>query len=123
MSGRPGRSGGANRKSIEEHVAAGTLRPARHLKPAPPQGAPVNPGDRRRVLAGLPALGRRVASGLLDEFSGWDQASLVTLRAYSLSCARLESLQESPGDGSQLYRELRANLALLRELNLEKAER
>ena len=46
-------------------------------------------------------------------------AALSTLRSYVLSCERLEQLQAA-GPGRLLYAELRANVALLRLLNMEK---
>lgn len=119
MSGTKGHSGGANRLSIAEHLERGTLRPHRHLQPIPAPLPPLSVADRRRTLKGLPPTAHRIARGLLDTFDGWQIASLETLRAYSLSCARLELLQDTPTPGAEIYRELRANLSLLTALNLE----
>jgi hypothetical protein len=82
----------------------------------------VTPSDRRRVLAGLAAGPRRIAVSLLDSHRPWNAASLETLRAYALSCGRLERLQAADqGDESRgLHREVRANLALLKALELER---
>jgi hypothetical protein len=122
VAGQPGRSGGHNRRSLEEHLRFGTYRPDRHahLKEAQPPAPPVAPADRRRTLAGLSPAARRVAARLLAEYGGWTAAKLEVLRAYSLSCSRLEMLQQTPTDDSRaLHREIRANLNLLRALNLE----
>ncbi len=122
MAGVAGKSGGHNRLSLEEHEARGTFRRDRHsrLIPASPV-VPVRPADRRRVLQGLSTGPRRIAAALLDSHGPWDAASLETLRAYVLSCARLERLQREPGeDARALHREARCNLALLKSLELER---
>ena len=81
---------------------------------------PVSEADRRRTLQGLSPGARRLAVQLLDGFTGWDASSLQTLRAYVLSCERLEALQStSTTDSNDLAREVRVNLGLLRALNLE----
>jgi hypothetical protein len=119
MSGVPGRSGGHNRLSIEEHQLRGTVRPSRHLSSAAAALAPVvSVSDRRRVFAGLSVAARLQAVQLLDTFEGWDAASLATLRAYVLSSERAEALQAA-GDIKALHRELRINVGLLKALNLE----
>jgi len=46
---------------------------------------------------------------------------MATLRAYAKSCQRLEALQADHNTGTALHGEVRTNLSLLRELNLEKA--
>jgi hypothetical protein len=55
---------------------------------------------------------------MLDEFGDWTTPKLEVLRAYALSCGRLETLQQGD-DVRALHRELRANLNLLKALNLE----
>lgn len=132
MAGTRGHSGGANRLTLTEHQARGTLRPARHaaLLVPPPAAPPVSVADRRRVLAELPPVGRRLAVHLLDQYTDWDAAGLATLRSYALSTARLAALEaaqqaaEATGDtafdAGPLYREIRANLALLKQLDLER---
>ena len=122
MAGVAGRSGGHNRLSLEAHQARGTFRADRHahLIAASPV-APVPRADRRRVLEGLSAGPRRIAVSLLDAYEPWDAAHLETLRAYVLSCARLERLQREPGDDTRaLHGEARCNLALLKSLELER---
>ena len=125
MSGVPGRSGGRNKLPLEIHRSRGTLRPARHLTPAPPvPHATVSPEDRRRTLRGLPPGARRIAASLLSEYRGWDAASLEVLRSYVLSCERLSALHAEPGDDARaIHREIRANALLLKHLDLEKAQR
>ena len=77
--------------------------------------------DRRRVLAGLAAGPRRIAASLLTDYGPWSAAALETLRAYALSCERLEQLQQAPDDDTRaLHREARCNLALLKSLELER---
>jgi len=118
MAGRPGRSGGHNRLPVELHLARGTFRPDRHILPRPM--APISEADRRRTLRGLPSLSRRIAVDLLARFEGWDASALETLRAYAMSCHRLDALHQGAAGGSpELSREIRANLALLAALGLE----
>lgn len=124
MAGVAGRSGGWNRLSPEQHHLAGTYRRDRHDPPngngaqAPPLH--VSSADRRRTLEGLSRSARRLAVTILDSHDGWDAPGLLTLRAYVLSCARLEVLQTAAdADVKALHRELRANAALLKALNLE----
>lgn len=122
MAGVAGRSGGANRVSIAEHLARGTYRPGRHAGRTDPPEVRLTPGDRRRLLEGLPPEARRVAVGLLDQYGDWDSSSLSTLRSYAMSCARLRELEAAPGDDTrQLHREIRANVSLARLLNFEGA--
>lgn len=115
-------SGGANALSVAAHQMRGTFRRDRHSKLAttPVVGA-VGPADRKRVLAGLAAGPRRIAASLLTDYGPWSAATLETLRAYALSCERLEQLQQAPGDDTRaLHREARCNLALLKSLELER---
>ena len=119
MSGTRGHSGGHNKKSVEEHILNGTFRRDRHGASTAP-AAPVSETDRRRTLEGLSPVARRLAVQLLEAFTGWDASCLHTLRAYVLSCERLEALQStSTTDSQDLAREVRVNLGLLRALNLE----
>src|SRR5918994_1843494 len=122
MAGVARRSGGHNKNNLEAHPARGTYRADRpaHLTATPAAGE-VAPADRRRVLSGLAAGPRRIAVSLLEAYGPWDAASLELLRAYVLSCARLEGLQREPGDDTRaLQREARCNLALLKSLALER---
>jgi hypothetical protein len=124
MAGVAKKSGGHNRLSLEEHQLRDTYRADRHahLIPTPPV-LPVARADRRRVLKGLSAGPRRIAVALLDSHGPWNAASLETLRAYALSCERLEQLQavaSADDHGRPVHREIRANLALLKALELER---
>ena len=118
MAGRAGRSGGANRVSIELHQVRGTFRPARHAGWLhPPEPAALSEADRERTLAGLPNGARQLAGQLLEEFTGWDASSLRTLRSYALACERLQALEATPGDDRRLlHREARTVVQLLRAL-------
>ena len=119
MAGLPGRSGGWNRLTVEEHQLRGTYRPDRHGPREVPALDTYSAQDRRPLLAGLPKGGRRLAVALLEAFSGWDAASLATLRSYALSCARLAALETAAdADTRELHREVRTNLGLLKALEL-----
>jgi hypothetical protein len=121
LAGVPGRSGGHNRVSLEAHLLRGSFRPDRHagLMEAPPPRR-LSAADRRRTLAGLEGTARRLVLHLLAEYGGWHAAKLEVLRNFALSSARLEALQETPSDDARgLHREIRANLNLLKALNLE----
>jgi hypothetical protein len=84
--------------------------------PAPAVGLSL--AERRRVLKGLSGEAKRVAAEMVAGFDGWNEPALQTLRAYALSCARLETLQHG-GPSKELFSEIRANLALLKALDLE----
>jgi hypothetical protein len=115
-------SGGQNALSLAAHQMRGTYRRDRHqhLTPAPVVGA-VAAADRKRVLAGLGKGPRRIAAALLDSYGPWSAAALEVLRAFALSCERLERLQAAPAaDTKELHREVRCNLALLKSLELER---
>jgi hypothetical protein len=56
-------------------------------------------------------------------YGPWTAASLEVLRAFALSCQRVERLQREPGDDDRsraFHREIHANLALLKALELER---
>jgi hypothetical protein len=77
------------------------------------EGSPAYP-------AGLDGTTRRLALRLLAEYGGWHAAKLEVLRNFHLSSARLETLQAQQTDDPRgLHREIRANLSLLKALNLE----
>jgi hypothetical protein len=120
MSGTPGHSGGANRKTADEHRWDATYRPDRAGGYAAPSVAtPVSAADRRRTLHGLPAEARRLALRLLTGFTGWDAAGLVTLRSYALAVDRLRQLEaDAAADFREVRAETRRVLALLKMLNL-----
>ena len=123
MAGKPGRSGGSNARTLQEHQLAGTYRKDKHghlLAAATPPPQPVSLAARRRVLAGLPDHARRVAVALLDEYGNWTASQLETLKAYSLSCDRLNALQVGgEADADAIHRETRCCLSLLTALKLE----
>jgi hypothetical protein len=125
MSGVAGRSGGHNKLPAEAHLLRGTFRPDRHAGAPSTEADRVSDAERRRALRGLSTTGRRQVTALLAEFEGWDSSSLSTLRAYALSCERLEQLQAAVRRRkevkSMLYKEIRANLQLLKALALESA--
>lgn len=108
-------SGGANRLPVDLHILNGTFRADRHI-PKAADSTPVSPADRKATLAGLGPMGRKIAGRVLNEYAGWDQTSLHTLRQYGLSCDRLAVLT----DDTERRREVRTNLALLKALALER---
>lgn len=121
MAGTPNHSGGSNRLSLEAHRLRGSYRADRHarLTEAPPLTG-LSARDRRRTLTGLDGTARRLALRLLAEYGGWHAAKLEVLRNFALSSARLETLQAQQTDDPRgLHREIRANLSLLKALNLE----
>jgi P27 family predicted phage terminase small subunit len=81
MAGVKGRSGGWNRRSVEEHVARGTYRPERHGALALPL---VNSGSELSTTAEAPAslsLERRADwHNYLKAYEGWTVAELVLLK-------------------------------------------
>jgi hypothetical protein len=68
------------------------------------------------VLSGFPPTARRVAGALLDEYDGWDAASLGTLRAFACSGHRLDGLQTTGGAPTAIQREVKVYLGLLNAL-------
>ena len=75
MAGQPGRSGGSNRLSVEEHFRRGTYSPIRHgplpphLLPSPP-AAPAPPpawAPAPEDLASLGEPGRRFLTQILEQ--------------------------------------------------------
>jgi hypothetical protein len=123
MSGTPGH-GGSNRLSLEAHRLRGTYKPSRHEGRTDPEPAAVSPAARRRTVDGLGPEAHRLVGALLRSYSGWDAATLTTLRSFALSCDRLRQLEQAhtpASDSRELYREIRANVMLLKMLNLEVA--
>jgi hypothetical protein len=107
--------------SVETHQMRGTYREDRHGTAQKPTEDSYSASDRRRLLRGLPAPARRLAVSLLATYRGFDSTSLETLRAYVLSCDRLATLQTEPSaDVRSLHKEIRANLALLKALELDR---
>lgn len=110
-------SGGNNAISIADHVRRGTYRADRHSgRSDPPPAPPLSPPERRRVLGGLGPEARRLAAALLDEYE-WDSTGLVSLKLYVQSCERLTTIT----DPTELRRETRHMLSLLKSLALERA--
>jgi hypothetical protein len=99
----------------------GTYRANRHAPKPPVEPTAVSEADRRRTLKGLSSGARRMASDLLEQFSGWDASSLTTLRSYVLAVERLQAFEDARN-----LREIRAESrivdALRKALQLE-AER
>src|SRR5687767_7544103 len=103
MAGKPGRSGGHNRRSIAEHIAAGTYRKDRHgPKPArvaafPATAAPEVPGV---ALEGLREPGHAFVTRCWAEYRDWSAPQLLLLqRAGQL--VDLETSARDAGDVKQ----------------------
>ena len=111
---RGGARDGAGRKplDVQTHLMRGTFRADRHADAGPL--SPVSKAERRRTLHGLSPVARRIAAGLLDEFTGWHAGTLATVRLYAQSAARLQTLEPGPA----FHAELKATLALLGALRL-----
>lgn len=115
MSGRPGRSGGWNRISPEEHARRGTKprhQPAPALKVAE---VPIRDPIPDAVLRGLDAPGRDFVLEAWAHFSGWGPASLTLLRQAGLLLDELETRQGQPGARASQ----RLLVTILRELRLD----
>ena len=83
-------------------------------------------GDRRRILAGLDAEGKRIATQMLERYEFADAASQTALKNFARSCDRLHALQTASANGpgtsilNALHRELRTHVMLLKALDLPK---
>jgi hypothetical protein len=112
------RSGGQNRKSVAQHIENGTYRADRHGQPPAAPGGSASRSDRRRVMAGLPPIGRHIAARLLDELVGWDGMKLSLLRAFCFSADRIEALQAAGASSAALARETRIHVQLANALGV-----
>jgi len=101
--------------STDEHLRRGSYRRDRH-------GPKVPVDDRGRLLHGLPPAAQQIAAALFDAFN-WNPAMLIVLRAFALSCDRVERLQSAGTvNVGRLYDELRVLVDLLHVLNLDAYE-
>ena len=121
MAGRPGRSGGWNRLTPEEHARRGTKLNARHRRPAALALVgeavkhalqPIPPA----VIEGLTGRGLDFVHDCWRRYSGWAPGSLVLLRESGFVVNACEQLRGEKGE-RQAQRML---LALLDALNLER---
>src|SRR5687767_6536398 len=120
MAGIPGRSGGKNKKSVEELALTGRLRMDRHAGRASQAGAATVPeAVAAATCRGLPTGARRIVRALLAEFSTWDSSALETLRTYAISCDRLRQLEIDSSHIGEWRKEAELNLRLVRALGLE----
>lgn len=127
MAGKPGRSGGSNKLTVEEHVRRGTHRVDRHgprppvlalatvpkvsTLPAAPKGAEV-PAD---VVEGLRGKGLRFVEQAWKDYLGWTVSSRVLLHEAGRLLDELETLR-----GQRAERATQRLLAgLLAQLHLE----
>jgi hypothetical protein len=116
MAGRPGRSGGWNRLSPEEHVLRGTHNRTRHgSKPAVltvaalPKPGPVPDA----VIAGLSGRGLAFVQRAWAAYDGWNPQSLELLREAGFLLSQIETVRGTD-DERPAQRLLLATLAALR---------
>jgi hypothetical protein len=116
MAGRPGRSGGHNRLSVEQHILRGTFNPTRHgsrpsaLTAGPvPRTAPVPPA----LVTGLVGRGAAFVGECWAAYDGWSPASLTLLHEAGRLLDQLETVRGMPAERSA-QRLLLATLAALR---------
>jgi hypothetical protein len=119
VSGRPGRSGGWNKLSLEEHRQRGTkpryspkVLPLTKLATAPVLAPEAVPDG---LLDGLVGPGRVFVEATFAHYSGWTPASLVVLREAGKVIDDLESLRGTRGERPAQ----RTLIALIASLRLE----
>jgi hypothetical protein len=118
MAGRPGRSGGHNRLSVEEHLLRGTYNATRH-GPRPSAVVPAVMPRAEPVPAalteGLHGRGLAFVEDCWATYDGWTAASCVLLREAGHLIEQLEQLRGKPGERTAQ----RLLLGTLAALNLE----
>jgi len=122
MAGRPGRSGGHNKLSPQEHLLRGTWNVTRHgPKPSGLALASVLATPRvdampAAVVEGLSGRGLAFVRDCWQRYSGWTPGTLVLLREAGQVITALEGLRGEKGE-----REAQRMLVqLLAALQLEK---
>ena len=129
MAGVPGRSGGANRLPVTEHLLRGTFRPDRHGPRPPRQVSPwvaleggASPAKRfppAAIFRGLQGRGRAFVRALYREYDeiGPTDETLITLCAQLLDDAaeaRAKKDTRSSREAMRLFLSAFARLALPR---------
>ena len=116
MAGKPGRSGGWNRKSPQDHMLRGTWNPTRHgQKPSTltvattPRSEPLPAA----VVEHLTGRGLTFVQATWAMYSGWNPQSLELLREAGFLLTQLETLRGT-GDERAAQRLLLSTLAALR---------
>ena len=116
MAGRPGRSGGHNKISLEQHLKRGTFNRTRH-GPKPPllatAGAPRVEAVPACVTAGLSGPGLAFVTECWQQYGGWTAGSTVLLREAGMLVSQLEALRGQRGE-RPAQRLLLSTLAALR---------
>ena len=125
MAGRPGRSGGWNKLSPEEHARRGTKprKPpswasyAAALRQAAPEStiaaaATPPPPD---VTEGLSGRGLRWVQAVWAQFGGWSHTDLLRLAEVG---RLVEAIDAERASGKHAYQARQQLIALLRDLNL-----
>lgn len=115
MAGRPGRSGGHNKISVEEHLLRGTFNASRHARPAALVTAAIPRRDPppEAVTTGLSGRGFAFVNECWQTYTGWTPASLALLREAGSLLEQLESLRGQRGERAA-QRLFLATLAALR---------
>ena len=116
MAGRPGRSGGKNRMTAQEHLLRGTFNATRHgprpstLKVATtPHHEPLPAA----VVEHLTGRGLTFVKATWATYTGWNPQSLELLREAGFLLTQLETLRGT-GDERAAQRLLLSTLAALR---------
>jgi hypothetical protein len=115
MAGIKGRSGGWNKKTTAEHLAAGTFRADRHRAPRAlaAVAVPIRAAIPEGVTAGLQAPGLAFVEACWAGYTGWGPSSLTLLREAAVTLDELEALRGTRGERAA-QRVLLATLAALR---------
>ena len=109
MAGRPGRSGGHNKLSPEEHLLRGSWNVTRHgpRPTASPRLVPLAPFSASAssiepvptwIVDGLATPGRRLVRAYWREFDGWTPPKRVLLREAALLVDWIEQHRGQDGE-------------------------
>lgn len=122
MAGRPGRSGGHNRLTSDEHKLKGTYRKARHASAVPALSVGSQHAEPpHHLLDGLGADGVRFVQGTFADFEvGRTEASVVRLAGQALDDI---AMARAAGDLKSARAAGRQFLAALQRLGIPTQER
>jgi hypothetical protein len=101
MAGRPGRSGGHNKLSVEEHLLRGTYNVTRHG----PRPAALTVAARSKpgavpeyVVIGLSGRGLAFVEATWNAYGDWTPQSLELLREAGFLLTQIEALRGQKGE-------------------------
>ena len=101
MAGRPGRSGGHNRMSVDEHIRRGTFNATRHGHRTTLQFRPKLLPARQvpaALIEGLSGPGLDFVDCCWRNYEGWSSSGIVLLREAGFLLTQLEALRGKPGE-------------------------